>query len=173
MRQVAFLRNVNQGQRGHPSTRDVLGAFYDAGCADASCFQCNGTVAFDADPSPDFMTDVLASLAGRSGAERAGYAVPLRELASIVRADTDAADVSRRELTLHSGGTIDATAEEVVSRAARRRCAVVGAGAGWVVVVNHRAHESNATPVVEKITGGAATSRGFPTLLRLLDRFSE
>lgn len=30
MRCVALMRNVNQGQRGHPSTADVVGGFADA-----------------------------------------------------------------------------------------------------------------------------------------------
>jgi uncharacterized protein (DUF1697 family) len=172
MRMVALLRNVNQGQRGHPSTQDVLGAFRDAGCADPVCFQSNGTVIFDADPSAEIIADVMASLAVRSGAERDGFAVPLQELASIVRLHANAADVSRRELTLHSGAAIDCTDEEAVRQAAHRRCVIVDAGVGWVVTANERPRESNATRVVEMITGVAATSRGLPTLLRLLDRFA-
>ena len=38
MRCVAFLRNVNQGQRGHPSTADIVAGFADAGCHDAEKF---------------------------------------------------------------------------------------------------------------------------------------
>ena len=44
MRCVAFLRNVNQGQRGHPSTADIIAGFADAGCPDVELFQSNGTV---------------------------------------------------------------------------------------------------------------------------------
>lgn len=171
MRQVAFLRNVNQGQWGHPSTRDILNAFHDAGCADAACFQSNGTVVFTAGTSPGIIADVLASIAARSGAEREGFVIPLEYLARVVRLHAAAVDASRREFTLHSGGTIDGTAEEVVQMAARHRCVIVDAGAGWVVTANQRDRESNATPIVEKITGGSATSRGVPTLLRLFNRF--
>jgi uncharacterized protein (DUF1697 family) len=72
MRMVALLRNVNHGQRGHPFTEDVLGAFRDAGCADPVCFQSNGTVIFDADPVTEIIADVMLSLAARSGVERDG-----------------------------------------------------------------------------------------------------
>ncbi|MEO8907088.1 MAG: DUF1697 domain-containing protein [Microbacteriaceae bacterium] len=171
MRQVAFLRNVNQGQRGHPSSQDVLGAFRDAGCAEVVCFQSNGTVIFDADPVPEIVAEVMVSLAARSGAEREGFAIPLQELERIVRRHADATDMSRRELTLHSGGMIDRTNGAVVRRAAQRRCVIVDAGVGWVATADERARESNATQVVERITGAPATSRGLPTLLRLLDRF--
>ncbi|MCR2763794.1 hypothetical protein NQ152_09770 [Microbacterium sp. zg.B48] len=42
------MRNVNQGQRGHPSTDAILAGFADAGCPDAVTFQSNGTILFDA-----------------------------------------------------------------------------------------------------------------------------
>lgn len=51
MLHVAFLRNVNQGRPGHPSTSDIAEAFASAGCDGARTFQSNGTVVFaSADP---------------------------------------------------------------------------------------------------------------------------
>ncbi|WP_344736882.1 hypothetical protein [Microbacterium awajiense] len=47
---------------------------------------------------------------------------------------------------------------------------MLDAGEGWVVTLNDRERESNATPTVERLTGGRATSRSMTTVRRLLDR---
>ena len=52
MRCVALMRNVNQGQRGHPSTAAILAGFADIGCPDAKTFQSDATTLFDT-RSPD------------------------------------------------------------------------------------------------------------------------
>ncbi|HWR85528.1 MAG TPA: hypothetical protein VN200_06005 [Rhodoglobus sp.] len=45
MLHVAFFRNVNQGQRGHPATAELVSAFGDV---EAVPFRSNGTLVFDA-----------------------------------------------------------------------------------------------------------------------------
>lgn len=173
MRQVAFLRNVNQGQRGQPSTADLRAAFADAGCADAVTFQSNGTILFDSADPDTVVTDAVLALAARAGHERQGFGMPLAALVRVVERHAGEADAARRELTLHSGGTIDPDDPGVIGEAAHRRCRIVDSGDGWVVSVNERERESNATPAVERITNLPATSRGMPTLVRLIDRFAE
>lgn len=171
MQCVAFLRNVNQGQRGHPSTADVVGSFADAGAADPRAFQSNGTILFvSADPGAT-VEAAGSALARRSGIEREGFWMPLADVVAIVDVHADRLDIRRCEVTLHGGGVVDPTDPEVVRTAARRRCEIVDAGPGWIVTVNERDAESNATPVAERLTGGPATSRGLPTLVRLADRF--
>ena len=64
---VAFLRNVNQGQRGHPSTDDILAAFADAGVDDALAFQTNGTIVFTCDDPQTTVEAAQGSLFARSG----------------------------------------------------------------------------------------------------------
>lgn len=172
MLHVAFVRNVNQGQRGHPSTRDLLEAFEDAGCRDLASFQSNGTVVFVADDPAAAVDDAMQALAARSGVECEAFAMALDQIAAIVAAQAGAPDADRRELTLHAGGIIDRSDPDVEREAARRRCVIVDAGPGWVVSSNERTRESNATPVVERLTGSPATSRGLPTLVRLIDRFT-
>lgn len=168
MRHVAFVRNLNQGQRGHVSTADLIAAFVDAGCHDPVPFQSNGTVVFGGDPA--LAHDAMDALAARTGVEREVFTIALDELRDIVAAHRDAPDSGRRELTLHGGDAIvlDAQTEH---EAARRRCRVLDSGAGWVVTLNERDRESNATPVIERLTGQPATSRGLPTLTRLIARF--
>lgn len=172
MQHVAFLRNVNQGQRGHPSTLDVRGSFIDAGCPEALTFQSNGTIVFTSETPDAVLADVVLALAARSGIEREVFGMPLAELAHIVDVHAAEPDGHRRELTLHAGGTLSPFGPAVVREAAHRRCRVVDAGAGWAVLLNERDHESNGTPVVERLTGARATSRGIPTLTRLVDRFA-
>ena len=98
--------------------------------------------------------------------------MPLPALARIVDAHAGEPDARRRELTLHAGDLIDPADPDVVREAAHRRCMVVDSGPGWAVLLNERDQESNGTPVIERLTGARATSRGIPTLMRLVDRFA-
>jgi uncharacterized protein (DUF1697 family) len=175
VRVVAFFRNVNQGQRGHPATSDLLAAFADAGCDDAVTFQSNGTVVFPdaaADRAVQTAHAVQDALAARAGVEREIFVMPLDQVAELVEAHAREPDAARRELTLHGGGILDLSDASVAREAARRRCRRVAAGPGWTIAINERDRESNATPTVERLTSGPATSRGLPTLIRLVDRFA-
>lgn len=173
MHAVAFLRNVNQGQRGHPSSADVFASFVDAGAVAPQAFQSNGTVVFDADDPQAVLGGALAHLAARSGLERDGFWMPLARVAEIVDRHATRPDAHRCELTLHGDGVIDPTDPAVIAVARHRRCEIVDAGPGWLVCVNERDAESNATPIAERVTGGPASSRGLPTLVRLVDRFAS
>ncbi|TPW75907.1 DUF1697 domain-containing protein [Schumannella soli] len=182
MQQIVFVRNVNVGQRGHPSTADLVGAFADAGFADAGSFQSNGTLVVEwetdagtgasAGPAAEVLELAMQALAARTGLEREAFAVPSDDLVRILAADATGPAWDRRELTLHGGGVIDSAAPAVTREAAHRRCRIVSSGLGWTVLENERDRESNATPVIERVTGGPATSRGFPTLQRLLGRLA-
>ena len=55
----------------------------------------------------------------------------------------------------------------------RARCEIVDAGPGWALVRNDVDGQGNATPVLERLTGDRATSRGLPTILRLVARFGS
>ena len=170
---VAFFRNVNQGQRGHPSTADLLAALADAGARDAVAFQSNGTVVFTDAPASGIAGDIGAALLARSGVERDVFVASLDEIAMVVAAHAGAPDAARLEFTLHRGGVLDVDDASVATESAARRCRVIDAGSGWVVSANERDRESNATPVIERLTGAPATSRGLATLIRLVDRFAR
>ncbi|WP_171013044.1 DUF1697 domain-containing protein [Microbacterium sp. 2FI] len=171
MRHVAFLRNVNQGQQGHPSTDDLRRAFAEAGCTEVVPFQSNGTVVFEATDPEQVVADAVAALAARSGTEREAFRMPMHDVVRLVEAHSAEPDAQRRELTLHGGSAIDLRGAANVREAARRRCVIAETGEGWAVSINERDHESNATPTLERITGLPATSRGLPTLVRLVARF--
>ncbi|MGC0368254.1 DUF1697 domain-containing protein [Microbacterium sp. SLBN-111] len=167
MRHVAFVRNLNHGQRGHVTTAELVEAFEEAGCHDPAPFQSNGTVVFEGDA--ECAQDAALVLAARAGVGREIFTLTLDEVGAIVSDHAPAPDAARRELTLHAGKRIalDATAQAEVGR---RRCVLLDTGVGWTVALNERHRESNATPVLERLTGAPATSRGIPTLARLIDR---
>jgi uncharacterized protein (DUF1697 family) len=173
MRCVAFMRNVNQGQRGHPSTADIVAGFADAGCPGVRTFQSNGTVLFDSDEPAESVESAAEAIAARSGHDRDILWIPLAELAAIVDQHGATPDPRRHEFTLHRGGTVDAHAPDAISLTAQARCSIVDAGPGWALVRNDIDGQGNATPVLERLTGDRATSRGLPTLVRLIARFGS
>jgi len=173
VRTVALFRNVNQGQRGHPSTTDLLGALHDAGSGEAVAFRSNGTIVFDADAPSEVASRAVEALTARTGLTRECFTISMDELGRIVDAHAGEPDAERRELTLHRGGTIDIDDPAVVQEASRRRCVIVASSDGWTVSVNERERESNATPVIERITAAPATSRSLGTLVRVVDRFAR
>ncbi len=136
-------------------------------------FQSNGTVVVADAAPPPVLEEIRAALAARCGVERDVFALSLAQVEAIVDQNAVAPDADRRELTLHSGGVIDLADPRVGAEAAHRRCRFVAVGPGWVVSTNERDRDSNATPVVERLTGAPATSRGLPTMVRLIDRFAD
>jgi uncharacterized protein (DUF1697 family) len=172
MRYVAFLRNVNQGQRGHPSTADILAGFADAGCPDAAPFQSNGTIVFESHRPAAVADAVARTIASRSGLERDAFWIAFEALASVVDVHGGVRDPRRFEFTLHGGGIVDPADPLVAHEAGLNRCDIVDSGPGWALVRNKVEGEGHATPTLEHITGGHATSRGLPTLMRLVNRFA-
>lgn len=175
MKHVALLRNLNVGQRGHPSTAQILAAFTEVGAADALSFQSNGTVVFTAPPGQGESQAhrAVVALARTAGLEREVFTRPLDFLRPIVAAHGSTADAHVRELTLHGGPELEPDDPAVLEAERLARCTVLDAGPGWVVTLNHRERQSNGTPLVERVIGTPATSRGLPTLARLLDKVSS
>lgn len=170
---VAFLRNVNQGQRGHPSTADLVDAFRAVGAGEVVAFQSNGTVVFTARDAAATAVGVRELLATKGVFDDA---IEVRSLAFIERIVVDhagAADGGRRELTMFDAAQRLGEASIVRHEASRRRCAVIDDGPGWAVVLNDQDRQSNGTPTVQAVIGAPATSRGLPTLSRLVERFVE
>jgi uncharacterized protein (DUF1697 family) len=171
MRYVAFLRNVNQGQRGHPTTADIMAGFAAAGCLDATPFQSNGTIVFEADDPAVVADTVFTTVAQRTGLERDVFWISFADVVAVVESHA-AAEPRGFEFTLHRGGAIDLGDPEVGRETARNRCEIVDIGTGWALVRNAVAGEGHATPTIERLTGDLATSRGLPTLVRLVNRFA-
>ena len=168
MQHIAFFRNVNQGQRGHPSTGDLLAAVHSAGGSDAFAFRSNGTVVLKAESGNDVQSRLRMDAAGPL-ADRTMFVRPaslLEQFAPHAGSPT----LGRLEVAVFDA---DAHLDDVgaIGSASRRgRCEIVAHGKGWALVLNHVDHQSNGTPVIERITGRPATSRGLPTLLALVER---
>lgn len=165
------MRNVNQGQRGHPSTDDILAGFADAGCPDVVTFRSNGTILFDSRSPRKTVDTAAAAIASRSGHPRDILWIPLKEVRAVVEKHGGTSEPRRFEFTVHGAGPIDREDPEVAAEAERNRCEIVDTGARWVLVRNSIPGEGHATPTVERITGRRATSRGLPTMVRLVERF--
>lgn len=170
---VAFLRNVNQGQRGQPSTADIVRAFEAAGADDIRLFQSNGTVVFASADRDGVAEAARGHLGAGAGFDTMILARPLRFVEEVVDRHADAPAFARRELTLFDPAVTLTDEAGASAQAKRRRCAIVEHGAGWAVVLNDADRQSNGTPTIEAALGTAATSRGLPTLLRLIDRFGR
>lgn len=170
MRSVAFFRNVNQGQRGHASTRDLVDALAAEGAEDIVPFQSNGTIVFTAAAAAPLVDRARERLALSGVFDDAVEVRSFDFVERIVAEHGGADDGRRRELTLFDVGLRVLDASVVLRESLRRRCAVVAHDAGWAVVVNDHDRQSNGTPTIEAVLGASATSRGLPTLGRLIDR---
>lgn len=167
---VAFVRSVNQGQRGHPTTADITAAFRDAGAVAVAPFRSNGTVVFDAVDVLGVARDARSSLAMRCGIDRPVFTRSLAAVRGLVDRHAGAPDAARLELTLFDGERVLPGSPDVEDAAAHRRCTVVEHGRGWALMRNGTDRESNGTPTVEHVLGTPASSRGVPTLVALVDR---
>jgi uncharacterized protein (DUF1697 family) len=177
MMHVFFVRNVNLGQRGQPSTADLLDAFAATGAVDAVSVQSNGTVVV-ASSGPSALAEAVEdALEAATGIRREVCALPLTVIGAIVDEHADRLDASRRELTVTAGPAIATDSEAAGESQRRGGCRVVAAGehegTAWAVVLNDAERQSNGTPVVERIMGTPATSRSLGTLRRVVDRFGD
>ena len=175
MRHVFLIRNVTLGQRGHPSAADLLGAFGAAGAAGAVSVQSNGTVVVESTDPSALAEAVEDALEGATGIRREVFALPLTVIEGIVAEHADGPDTSRLELTVHAAPVVAANEEAAREAQRRGRCRVLTAGeqegTAWAIVLNDVERQSNGTPVVERITGGPATSRSLATLRKVVERF--
>lgn len=170
---VAFLRNVNQGQRGHLATADLISAFSEVGAHEVRTFQSNGTVVFTSENADAVGRRVRGHLAAQGQFDDLIVVRPLALVEDIVGEFAEHDHAERHELTLFAGDRVLEDTDALTAAATYRRCAVVARGPGWTVVRNERDRESNGTPTIEAVLADRATSRGLPTLLRLVERFSR
>ncbi len=167
MLSAAFFRNLNQGQRRNPSSAVLERAFVEAGATGVLLFQGNGTVVFSAEDLASCIRDAATAVRAASDCQDAVFVRPVDWLADLVRdVDSELPTPMNPELSLF---------DETVSPAGGfslpgRRCTIIRGGAGYAVCVNDRERESNGTPTLERMLGVSVTSRGLPTLRRLLER---
>ena len=160
-RHVAFFRNLNLGQRGSPTTQQMLDAFAEAGATDVSSVRVNGTVVFTSS-SPAHTRDLVCSALIRQTdwadvalVRPAGW---VRDLAEVLEGVEGNAEVSffdsRRDFP-----------ESLPWRPETGRLTVVRADRRHAISVNDEPRRSYATPVLERLLGLRVTSRGAETVL--------
>ncbi len=165
VRSVAFFRNLNLGQGTSPTRSQLLDAFADAGINTASSFQVNGTVVFEATDPQALADDVARRLAPVCGYADAVLVRPLAWLAGLHLDPLPAGT----ELSLFDGP--ESFPEVLPWRAPRGDVTILRADGLHAVSANDDPRRSNGTPVLERRLGVPVTSRGVPTIQRLLARF--
>jgi hypothetical protein len=168
MRSVVFFRNVNQGQRGHPASAQLVECLTAAGLRDPRGFQSNGTYVVEGDAAAALPAAVDA-LCAATGRDEAAFALPLAVVAQAV-AEFGAEfghDGDRVEFSVFEG----ALAVDVPFRGVA--CTVEAAGEGWAFTRNDHDGAGQATAQLERLLGSRVSSRGMPTMLRLLARFDS
>ncbi len=133
------------------------------GATSVLSFQVNGTVAFDA-PSPAIGVEVVELLRPVCGY---ADAVLVRPLAWLSALEPDGFP-DGAALSFYDGPPV--FPEPLPWLPPRGDLAVVRADARHAVSVNDLPGRSSATPVLERRLGVPVTSRGPPTVLRLLER---
>jgi len=124
MTYVALWRNVNVGQRGHPTAAQLCALMTEAGAVDARSFQSNGTVVFEAaslTSAEQIGAEAATRLAALSPADRDVRVVSMERIRELVHEFGPAADVDRREITFHPGDAISLDSEAVRAAVARIR----------------------------------------------------
>jgi uncharacterized protein (DUF1697 family) len=160
---VAFFRNLNQGQRGHPSTAQLVEAFERTGARGVRTVRSNGTVLFDAEDPDGCLAAVLPQLSAVCGWRDAAFWWEVEWLAQRAAEFPVNIATSLVELSLYDGKLTQDL--PLVGNG----CSVVQAGLGYAISVNTHPGTSQATPTLERALSTPVTSRAASTVHRVLD----
>jgi uncharacterized protein (DUF1697 family) len=163
MTSVAFFRNLNQGQRGHVTTAQLVDAFVVSGAIGVRPVRANGTVIFTADNTEECLSTALAQLHGASAWADVAFARGAAWLAERVSEFPANVAPPLTELSLFEGRLAHPLPM------GGKGCSVVRAGDGYAVTVNDSPGTSQATPTLERALGTPVTSRSATTLRLVLD----
>jgi len=179
---VVLYRAMNLGHRGSPVREELEAALVGAGARAVRSFQTNGTVLLDpGDAGTDDLADDLATQVVRAAAprlaERPGYAQPalVRPLAGVAAAiDGDPFALTRDDRTYRETLTFVDGGEPLpldlpwTDPHDRFDLVAVRPGVVLGVVRGTAGAAGDPNPVVERLTGGVATTRTLGTVRRLL-----
>lgn len=167
-RHVAFFRNLNLGQRGSPTTQQMLDAFAAAGATDVVSVRVNGTVAFGSSAPAHTRDLVCSTLIRQTGwadvalVRPAGWVLDLAEDLRPIEGNAEVSFFdSRHDFP-----------KALPWRPETGRLTVVRAGRRHAISVNDEPRRSYATPVLERLLGLRVTSRGADTLLAVAARIA-
>ena len=174
---VVLYRAMNLGHRGSPVRADLEAALLAAGARAVRSFQTNGTVLLDVGPGADGAAEAVARDAAPRLTERCGYAGaalvrPLADLAAAIDGDPFALTrddrTYRDTVTFVDGG--EPLPVDLPWTDPRDLLDLVAARPGGVLAVVRGGPGAGGDPnsVVERFTGGVATTRTLGTVRRLL-----
>lgn len=165
-RHVAFFRNLNLGQRGSPTTAQLVSAFEQAGATEVVSVRVNGTVVFRSRSPARTRDGVCASVA-----EVSGWCdvAPVRSAAWVSDLAARLAGVDGNAEVAFFDVRHDFP-EALPWRPESGRLTVVHADRQHAIAVNDEPRTSYATPVLERLLGLRVTSRGAETVLAVAAR---
>jgi uncharacterized protein (DUF1697 family) len=162
---VAFFRNLNVGQRGSPTTAQIVEAFTRAGATDVTSVRSNGTVLFRSTAPARTRDRVCSSLIRHTDwcdvapVRDAPWVLALAERLRTLEGNAEVAVFdARRDFP-----------QALPWRPEGARVTVVEADRRHALAVDDEPRTSYATPVLERLLGVPVTSRGAATLLRVAD----
>jgi len=179
MRCAAFFRNVNLGRTNAPSREQLEAAFREAGAASASSFLVNGTLVFDtpAGVRPRALAArACALMRTRCGLREPVFVRRVDELAALVAsepfADVPVADPDFACITFLAGHR--AALPALPSATPRGDIEFVAATGAEVLSIARLVGRAPGSPNawLERRLEGAATTRNWRTVVRLVDRFT-
>ncbi|MEU2199567.1 DUF1697 domain-containing protein [Isoptericola sp. NPDC019482] len=173
---VVLYRAMNLGHRGSPVRAELEAALLEAGARAVRSFQTNGTVLLDpgddASAAERVVREAAPRLAERSGYTHAALVRPLADVAAAIDGDPFALTRDERTyrdtLTFVDGGR--PLPLDLPWTDERDLLDLVAAPPGVVLGVVRGGPGSWADPnsLVERLTGGVATTRTLGTVRRLL-----
>jgi uncharacterized protein (DUF1697 family) len=165
-RHVAFFRNLNVGQRGSPSTQQILDTFTEAGATEVASVRSNGTVVFTSSSPARTRDRVCSSLILHTdwcdvAPVRSGrWVLDLAERLAGVEGNAEVAFYDGR----HD------FPEALPWRPESGRLTVVAADRRHAIALNDEPRTSYATPALERLLELRVTSRGAATVLAVAAR---
>ena len=165
---VAFFRNLNLGQGWAPTRPQLEAAFADAGAVDVRNVRANGTIVFSHPAPVRAAAQVRAALTALTGYDDAVLVRRTSWLADVVRrADALglAADVPVEVALFDARAPLPVTPPWTTADGTLR---IVLGDARHAVTSWHdtSGRGSNATAVLQRLTGVSVTSRGLDTVRR-------
>ena len=178
MKVVAFVRNINVGQRRFPSRAQLLQAFLAAGALSAVSFQSNGTVVAEVEDGIRLKAigdGAQAYLRAECGFGEAIFVRELEAIRAAVAADpygeSHWAGYPHRYVSYYEfAGSVEGI---FPLESAKGDCLVFRATGeeAYSVARDIRGVSGYPTPLLEKRLGVPVTTRSWATVVRLVGRF--
>lgn len=177
MRFVAFLRNVNLGQPGSPTRKELEAAFIQAGARAAASVMSNGTLVFAVQDR--VQASEVASRAGVILARVCGLNEPafVREFDHLARLVAENPYAERMDLadgercySLFRPGAEQGHPAPIASPHGNCMVFRIGSGEAFSITRVVNGKPGYPTPVLEATLGVPATTRAWRTIERLVNR---